>query len=66
MNARATFHGLVSKVTFFKAPPEPQLVNQPRKMTGFFAQLTEEQKKFALSYQGAENHGNPEFKTSRK
>ncbi len=35
------------------ARPEPELINgKPREMTGFFAQLTPEQKAEALSYRG--------------
>jgi hypothetical protein len=39
-----------------KAAPKK---GRPRKMTGFFSTLTDEQKQAALSYRGPENHGDP-------
>ena len=33
----------------------------PRKMTGLFSQLTDEQKQMALNYKGPANHGDPAF-----
>ena len=45
-----------------KRPSEPELLcGKPRPMTGFFASLTEDQKKRALAYRGEENHGGSEF-----
>jgi hypothetical protein len=45
-----------------KQPPEPELLcGKPRPMTSFFASLTDEQKKRALAYRGAENHGDPAY-----
>lgn len=45
-----------------KSLPEPEPVNaKARPMTGFFATLTPEQKKQALSYRGDEAHGEREF-----
>tara|TARA_R110000737_G_scaffold340221_1_gene362882 strand:+ start:11454 stop:11591 length:138 start_codon:yes stop_codon:yes gene_type:complete len=35
---------------------------KPRKMTGIFANLTDEQKKKALAYRGDENHGDPLYR----
>jgi hypothetical protein len=40
--------------------PEPAYA-KPRPAVGFFAALTPEQKKRALTYRGEENHGEPEF-----
>ena len=52
----------LSRVTLDpKQPPEPELVcGNPRPMTGFFASLTDDQKRRALSYRGEDNHGSPE------
>lgn len=45
-----------------KTAPEPEpFCATPRPMTGFFATLTEEQKKLALEYRGDETHGDAEF-----
>jgi hypothetical protein len=41
--------------------PEPFCAT-PRPMTGFFATLTEEQKKLALEYRGNETHGDISFR----
>jgi hypothetical protein len=41
-----------------KPLPEPEPVfGKSRPMTGFFASLTDEQKRAALAYRGDENHG---------
>jgi hypothetical protein len=41
-----------------KPLPEPEpFCATPRPMTGFFATLTQEQKKLALEYRGDETHG---------
>jgi hypothetical protein len=46
-----------------KPLPEPEPFNAlARPMRGFFAGLTEEQKRRALAYRGDENHGDPAFK----
>ncbi len=48
------------------ARPEPELINgKPREMTGFFAQLTPEQKAEALSYRGPEAVGDRAFLQKR-
>lgn len=45
-----------------KPLPEPEPVNaKARPMTGFFAGLTEEQKKKALAYRGEDSHGEEAF-----
>ncbi len=45
-----------------KTLPEPEpFCATPRPMTGFFATLTEEQKKLALEYRGEETHGDGAF-----
>lgn len=47
--------------------PEPEPVyGAARPMTGFFATLSPEQQKRALSYRGQENHGGPEFLRKRE
>lgn len=44
-----------------KPRPDPEPVHgQPRQMTGFFANLTADQKKRALAYRGPDWHGNGE------
>jgi len=46
---------------------EPEPINAvPRPMVGLFAQLTEGQKKAALSYRGPEGHGDPAFLLKRE
>lgn len=45
-----------------KPLPEPEpFCAKPRAMTGFWATLSEEQKKLAHDYRGPENHGDKEF-----
>ncbi len=45
-----------------KPLPEPEpFYATPRPMTGFFATLSDEQKKLALSYRGEETHGDAHF-----
>jgi hypothetical protein len=45
-----------------KPLPEPDPINaKARPMRGFFAALTADQKKQALSYRGDENHGDRNF-----
>lgn len=53
----------LSRVVFTpKALPEPEPVyGKPRPTTGFFANLTPEQKKRVLAYRGEENHGDPKY-----
>lgn len=42
--------------------PEPEpFCATPRPMTGFFATLTDEQKKLALKYRGDDTHGDKSF-----
>lgn len=46
--------------------PQPETASGMRRpMTGFFASLTADQQKAALSYAGPENHGNPEFRLDK-
>ena len=41
---------------------EPEPINgAPRPMTGFFAHLSDAQKRDALAYRGDEGHGDPSF-----
>ena len=42
------------------------LRGRPRKMTGFWATLSDEQKATALAYEGPETHGDPEFAFSKQ
>ncbi len=47
--------------------PEPEAINaKPRKMTGFFASLSPEQKQQALTYRGEESHGSADFRRVRQ
>lgn len=64
MNALAKLgHSLMNRVRYSAKPlPAPEPINAtPRPMTGFFAGLSAEQKKAALSYKGPEHHGSDEF-----
>ena len=65
MNARAAFDyvaGFVSRSKSERVLPEPEAAfGKPRPMTGFFANLNEEQKRKALDYRGEERHGSDEF-----
>ncbi len=60
---KARFFGHFSRVKLEAKPlAEPEAVNAvERPMTGFFATLTAEQKKKALSYRGDEEFGSTEF-----
>jgi hypothetical protein len=55
------------RVTLKDKPlPEPEAVNaKAHPMTGFFAGLSEDQKKAALAYKGDENHGDPAFRYTK-
>lgn len=57
------FQGWTSKVRLHEKPlAEPEPVNAaPRPLVGFFAGLTEEQKKRVLAFKGDESFGEPEF-----
>ncbi len=56
------FFGWTGVQLLDKPLPEPEAVNaKSRPMTGFFAGLSAEQKKQALSYRGEEAHGDKEF-----
>jgi hypothetical protein len=49
-----------------KPSPQPETAEGMRRpMTGFFASLTPDQQKAALSYTGPENHGNAEFRLDK-
>lgn len=64
MNAIAAKIGhLINRIRLVEKPlPEPEPINAiPRPMTGFFANLSPEQKQKALAYRGPENHGPHEF-----
>ncbi|MFN3130567.1 hypothetical protein [Roseibium sp.] len=65
MNARAAFDyvaGFVSRSKSERVLPEPEAAfGKPRPMTGFFANLTDEQKRKALDYRGEELHGSEDF-----
>ncbi|MBX5153222.1 hypothetical protein HJC04_11340 [Rhizobium sp. NLR8a] len=63
MNAVKKVSAAFSRVLFTpKALPEPEpTYGKPRPATGFFANLTEDQKKRALAYRGDEKHGDPNF-----
>ena len=54
------------RVLFDHRPlPEPEPVNsKPRPMVGFFAMLSDEEKRAALAYRGPENHGTEELRRS--
>lgn len=56
-----------SRITLQAKPPkDPEPVNAtPRSVTGFFSSLSADQKRAALDYKGAENHGDPELLTAR-
>lgn len=62
---RALAHlGRTVRAWFDQAPlPEPEPVNaHSRPMVGFFAGLTDEQKRDALAYRGPENHGDADLR----
>jgi hypothetical protein len=60
MNALARlFGGVTARVWTSKPASEPEPL-AGRTMTGFFANLTPEQKQKALAYRGPENHGSSE------
>ena len=48
-----------------KPLPEPELLYNPREMTGFFAGLSEAQKRQALAYRGFDWSGDNEVPTRR-
>jgi uncharacterized protein (DUF736 family) len=49
---------MVLKTGEFKSDPP----DESRLITGFFSQLSDEQKEHVLSYEGEENHGDPSFR----
>lgn len=66
MNAMSKFSRFLFGTPVKVAPPVHAERPTPRKMTGFFAQLTDEQKKKALEYTGDESHGEPDLLAARK
>ena len=57
-------HGFARMVRLEKPqPPAPEpLARKPLPMVGLFSQLTPEQKKFVLNYDGPSNVGGKEFR----
>jgi hypothetical protein len=49
---------MVLKTGEFRSDP----ADESRLITGFFSQLSDEQKEHVLSYEGEENHGDPSFR----
>lgn len=67
MNALARLsHGLFDMVWPTRESSEPVLCMTPKPATGFFAHLTDEQKRRALSNTTVANHGDDEFRNRRK
>jgi hypothetical protein len=61
MNALARLQDFARRMFSQDKPlPEPELLYKPREMTGFFAGLSEAQKKQALAYRGFDWYGDQE------
>lgn len=59
---RNYFNQMKNSLLFLSQPKVIDLTfGKTRKMTGFLATLTDEQKKKALAYRGEENHGDKSY-----